>query len=281
MAVHASHSARDHDDPPVAWREAGPLDGPLVVLLHGLGGSRTAWEPQLPVLAAAGFRAAAWDMPGYGASAPPDAWTFAALAGAAAAWIARLGGPAHVVGLSMGGMVAQHLTLDHPAAVRSLVLVDTSPAFGLDGSTTAAAWTAARLAPLAAGRTPAEMAPDVLRSIMAPGAHGLDGAVAAMARIAPDALAGAVRCLPTHDRRADLARIAVPTLVVVGEHDAETPPAYAEALATAIPGARLAVVPGAGHLTPTERPEAFHEVLVPFLAGARGGRSTALSFGPE
>lgn len=257
----------DCDDPPVAWREAGPTDGPLVVLLHGLGGSRIAWQPQLCALATAGFRAAAWDMPGYGASAPPDEWTFTALARAAAEWIEQLGGPADVVGLSMGGMVAQHLALDHPSVVRKLVLVDTSPAFGFDGTTSAEAWTSARLAPLAAGQTPAEIASDVLRSIMGPGARGLEAAVAAMARITSEALANAVRCLPTHDRRADLVHIAVPTLVVVGEHDAETPPAYAQALAAAIPGAHLAVVPGAGHLTPTEQPEAFHDVLVPFLAG--------------
>ncbi len=69
-ANHTDHGGRDQDAHPVAWREAGPPDGELVVLLHGLGGSRIVWEPQLAALSGAGYLAAAWDMPGYGASAP-------------------------------------------------------------------------------------------------------------------------------------------------------------------------------------------------------------------
>jgi pimeloyl-ACP methyl ester carboxylesterase len=256
---------QDHDEHPIAWREAGPPGGPLVVLLHGLGGSRISWEPQLAALAAAGFRALAWDQPGYGASDPPPAWNFGVLTTAAARWIERVDERAHVVGLSFGGMVAQHLALAHPVLVKSLVLADTSPAFGLDGETTPEDWTEARLAPLRAGETPATIAEGVLRSIMAPDAHGLEEATAAMSRISPLALEDAVRCLTTHDVRDRLHEIDVPTLVVVGEHDRETPPSYSEHLAASIPGARLVVVPGAGHLTPTERPDAFDAELVAFL----------------
>jgi 3-oxoadipate enol-lactonase len=255
----------DRDELPVAWREDGPFDGDLVVLLHGLGGSRISWEPQLASLGAAGFRAAAWDMPGYGASEPPSSWTFEALAAAAAAWIGRLDGRAHVVGLSLGGMVSQHLALDHPATVRSLVLCDSSPAFGLDGTTRRDEWVGERLAALEAGGTPAAIAPSTLRSIMAADAHGIDSAVAAMARIAADGLAGAIRCLPSHDVRDRLDTIDVPTLVVVGEHDAETPRSYSEHLASSIRGARLAVIPGAGHLSNVERPDAFDAALLAFL----------------
>jgi 3-oxoadipate enol-lactonase len=258
----------DHDERPVAWREdrvPDTDDTELVVLLHGLGGSRTSWEPQLTTLSAAGFRAAAWDMPGYGMSEPPSSWDFETLAGAAAAWIRRLGGPAHVVGLSLGGMIAQHLVLAHPASVRSLVLCDSSPAFGLDGTTSPDDWVGARLAGLEAGGTPAAIAPSVLRSIMAPDAHGIELAVAAMARIPAEGLAGAIRCLPSHDVRGRLHEIDVPTLVMVGEHDAETPPSYSEHLAGNIRGARLTVIPGAGHLSNVERPDAFDVTLLGFL----------------
>jgi 3-oxoadipate enol-lactonase len=238
-------------------------------LLHGLGGSRIAWEPQLASLSAAGYLAAAWDMPGYGASTPPREWTFDALAGAAAKWISGFGsGPAHVVGLSMGGMVALHLALAEPALTRSLVLCDTSPAFGFDGATAAEEWVEARLAPIRAGATPASMAAGMLGSIMAPAARAIGEAAAAMARIEPGAYEGAVRCLPSHDVRHRLAEIAAPTLVVVGELDRETPPHYARHLADHIVGSRYAEIAGAGHISNLERPTLFDAALLDFLAKA-------------
>jgi pimeloyl-ACP methyl ester carboxylesterase len=250
----------DHDASPTAWREAG--SGPVALFLHGLGGSRTAWEPQLAGLADV-RRCVAWDMPGYGASAgSPD--SFASVA-AAAADLARLlsDEPVDVVGLSLGGMVAQHLALDHPEVVRSLVLLDTSPAFGLDGVTTEQGWLDARLAPLAAGQTPADMAPTVIGAIVGPKATDAQRAeaVAAMARIRADALHASCRMLVTHDTRADLPRITCPTLVAVGEHDEETPREYAEVVAGLVPGARLVVVPGAGHLANLEQPDAVNALI--------------------
>ncbi len=260
---------RDHDEGPIAWREHGPPDGPIVALLHGLGGSRTAWEPQLVALGDAGWRAVAWDMPGYGASAPIDGpLTFTGLADAVAALLDTLGAErAPLVGLSLGGMVALHAALRHPSRVRSLTLLDTSPAFGLDGVTTAEGWIEARLAPLRAGETPATMAPAVFRSIMGP--HATDAmvseAAAAMARITRPALEAAVRCLPTHDVRAQLASITCPALVLVGELDAETPVAYAEHLAAHLPDARLQVIPGVGHIANLEAPEVVNRALLEFL----------------
>ena len=123
----------------------------------------TAWaaaarpgEPQLEGLSAA-HRVVAWDLPGYGASAPLDGpLTFPALADAVVRLLDVLGSDqAHVVGLSMGGMIAQHAAVHHPDRVRSLALLATSPAFGLDG-TRPEAWRAARLAPLDAGREPGD-----------------------------------------------------------------------------------------------------------------------------
>jgi 3-oxoadipate enol-lactonase len=271
-AEHVDHVGRDHDARPVAWREAGPAGGVLVVLLHGLGGSRIAWEPQLASLAAGGYRAAAWDMPGYGASAPPPQWTFDALATAAATWIKDFGvGAAHVVGLSMGGMVALHLALAEPALTRSLVLCDTSPAFGFDGSTTADAWVEARLAPIRRGETPASIAAGAIGSIMAPGATAVEEATEAMARIDPEAFEGAVRCLPSHDVRDRLTEIAAPTLVVVGELDRETPPTFARHLADHIPASRYVEIAGAGHISNLERPVQFNTAMLDFLTTVGAG----------
>ena len=262
MDASPDRAPRDVDGTPIAWREAG--HGPVALLLHGLGGSRTAWEPQLRDLADL-RRCVAWDMPGYGASSGSPA-SFAGLAGAAATLLRQQAdGPVDVVGLSLGGMVAQHLALDHPDLVRSLVLLGTSPAFGLDG-TTAQQWLALRLGPLAAGVTPAELAPELMAAIMGPECTSAQRAeaVAAMRRVPAGALRVACATLVTHDTRARLGAVACPTLVAVGEHDAETPLGYARALAEGIPGARLAVVPGAGHLANLEQPDAVNALIRSF-----------------
>lgn len=264
---------RDHDGPvdpadrlavSLAYREAG--DGPPTLFLHGLGGSRTAWEPQLEGLADV-LRCIAWDMPGYGESAPIGPLSFPAIADAAARLLDALGiDRAHVVGLSFGGQQALHLALRHPGRVDRLVLADTSARFGVDG-TDPEAWKRLRLDALDAGLTPAEMAPAVIDSIVAPGFGEPERsrAIAAFARIGADGLRAAVECLPTHDVSDRLGEIAAPTLVIVGELDTETPISYAEALAAGIPHAELAVIPGAGHLTPSEAPDRFNALVAAFV----------------
>jgi pimeloyl-ACP methyl ester carboxylesterase len=263
---------RDVDATPVAWREAG--SGPLVVFLHGLGTTRTGFDPQLTALAP-DYRCAAWDMPGYGASpAPADGLSFAALADAVAGLIEALGETrAHLVGLSMGGQIALHTALRHPGCVCSLALLDSSSAFGLDG-TDPEAWKRLRLDALDAGETPASMAESVLRSIMAPDvdAGAVAAAAASMARISADGLRAAVEFLPTHDVRDRLGEIGAPTLVLVGEHDEETPPSYAEALANGIPGAALRIVPAAGHVSNLEAPDAVNAALRAHLDAAGAAR---------
>lgn len=254
----------DHVGGPIAWRECG--DGPPVLFLHGLGGSRLAWEPQLEGLSHR-FRCIAWDVPGYGASAPLPAMTFPAIADAAASLLDSLGiEQVDVVGLSFGGQQALHVAIEHPQRVRRLVLADTSARFGADG-TDPEAWMRLRLDPLDAGVTPASMAAPVLDSIAGPllTARERDRLIHAFEQIPSDGLRAAVTCLPSHDVTRRLADIAAPTLVIVGEIDEETPVAYAQVLADGIPGARLEVIAGAAHLTPTETPVEFNELVTAFL----------------
>ena len=263
---------RDVDATPVAWREAG--SGPLVLFLHGLGMTRTGFDLQLTALARE-YRCVAWDMPGYGASpALAGGLSFASLGDCVAGLIETLGeARAHIAGLSMGGQIALHTALRHPGRVRSLALLDSSPAFGLDG-TDPEAWKRLRLDALDAGQTPASMAEPVLRSIMAPDADAaaVSAAAASMARISADGLRAAVEFLPTHDVRARLGEVSAPTLVLVGEHDEETPLSYAEALAHGIPGATLQVVPGAGHVSNLEAPDAVNAALRSHLAAVGAAR---------
>lgn len=247
-----------------SWREFG--SGDVVVFLHGLGGTRTAWEPQLEGLADR-WRCVAWDMPGYGASPAVEPLSFEAIAEKLVQLLDRLDAEqAHLVGLSFGGQHALHTALAAPHRVRSLVLADTSPAFGLDG-TDPDEWRRARTDALDRGLTPADIAEPVLRSVTGPDFAGREFArtVASFGRISSDGLRAACECLPTHDVRARLGEIDCPTLVIQGELDEETPLAYAEMLVEGIGGARLEVIPGVGHYTPAEAPEAFNHLVSDFL----------------
>ena len=251
-------------DGPLAWRERGR--GAPVVFLHGLGGSRTSWEPQLAGLSA-GFRCIAWDMPGYGASAPIQPLTFAGIADAVARLLDKAGvDRAHLVGESFGGMHALHAALRYPDRISRLVLANTSPAFGADG-TDADAWRRPRLAPLDAGLTPADIAADVLTSIAGPGlgADMLAMRVAGFARVPAAGLRAAIECLPSHDVRDLLGDITAPALVIAGELDAETPVAYSRVLFRGLPDAELVVLDGVGHLAVSEVPRTFNRLVRDFL----------------
>ena len=260
---------------PLAWRRSGSSDAPPAVFFHGLGGNRFGWDPQLSALADL-RECLACDLPGYGRSAGLPG-SLPELASLAADWIASLGrGPADVVGLSFGGMVAQHLALDHPGLVRTLALLDTSPAFGFDGVTTPEAWLATRVSPPSGAA-----APDtdrVIAGLVGPDCPAAvrDAAAAAMREVPAATLAASCRALVGHDTRARLHQVAAPTLVMVGAEDTETPLSYARAIADRIPGARLVVVPGAGHLLNVEAPGQVNDELRRlWLSGPEGPEVTA------
>ncbi len=257
---------KDDSDGEIAWRENG--EGDPVVFLHGLGGGRGAWEPQLISVGHNGRRGLAWDMPGYGGSAPQSSLTFESITDALLGWLDRLELDwVDLVGLSFGGMQAQHAALRAPQRFRRLVLADTSPAFGSDGVTTPEEWKASRLDGLVGRATLADIGPTIVDAItwaeLDPDIR--DQLIEAFAAIPVEGFRASVECLPTHDVRDQLGNITQPTLVIVGQHDTETPPSYAQVLADGIPGARLEVIPDAGHLTPSESPTPFNHLLTNFL----------------
>jgi pimeloyl-ACP methyl ester carboxylesterase len=238
-------------------------DGPPLVLLHGIGGAAHLWD------AVPGRRVLAWNQPGYGGTALLPDLTFAALADALArdldaASVAR----ADIVGHSMGGMIALEFALRHPGRVGRLVLYATTPAFGGRDPAFARDFMAARLGPLDAGLPMAECAAALAGGMCAPGADPAaePAAVAAMAEVPEATYRATLACLATFDRRADLPRIAAPTVLIAGEEDAVAPPRTMQRMADAIPGARLLIVPGAGHLAHLEQPEAFAAALREALA---------------
>ncbi len=254
-----------------SWREAGDPQAMTVVFLHGLGGSRLSWEPQLANLSQS-YRCVAWDLPGYGHAAPlPCASVgFTDLAAAVVALLDELDvEQVHLVGISFGGMIAQYVAAWYPTRVRSLALLATSPAFGLDG-TSPDAWRAARIAPLDEGQEPIEFSDKVLRAIAGPNVsdEALAGQQLAMAEVSGSELRRSIDCLVTHDSRPLLGQISAPTICIVGALDTETPPAYADALAAGITGAHCVVLPRAGHLINVEDPVGVNDALIAHFARA-------------
>lgn len=172
-----------------------------------------------------------------------------------------------LVGLSFGGMHALHTALRHPERVRRLVLADSSPAFGMDG-TDADVWMRSRLDPLNAGVSLADAAPAIVDAITASPLTGLirEEVVGAFGEIPVEGFRAAVECLPTNDVRPQLGDIGQPTLVIVGELDEETPVDYARILADGINRSRLEIIEGVGHLSPSEAPARFNGLVTDFLS---------------
>lgn len=245
--------------------------GPFVLFLHGIGGSRRQWSPQLEALAGA-YRVAAWDARGYGDSEDYDGpLAFADLARDVLRVLDHFGvAKASLVGLSMGGRIAREVALAAPQRVGRLVLANTSPGFAALSADEQARFIEARAAPLRAGRTPAEIAAELVPRLLHPEVD--PAARAAAIALGHDLHAASylktVVASVEQDRAAPIERIAVPTLVITSDADRLYPRSIAEDMARRIPGARLAVIERAGHLSNLEQPLAFNRALVDFLAGS-------------
>lgn len=251
--------------------------GPPVVLLHGSGGGARTFAPQLESLASLGFRAIAWDMPGYGQSAPIEPYGFKGLAERGAALIEALapltgGAPVALVGHGLGGMVAQELVLRRPDLVRQLVLVASVAAVSADDGY--GRHVAQALAWLDEGRDMGWIAAERVPRLIGPGAlaSGVRLATHCQATVPAPTWRRALLALAGFDRRAALAHIAVPTLLVAGELDPLAPPPVLRAMAAQISGAHSERLAHTGHLPQLERPQAFDRLLLPFLRHARAWR---------
>jgi 3-oxoadipate enol-lactonase len=257
--------------PVPTFDEAGSGSPPLL-FLHGIGGHRSNFAGQLEHFGAR-HRCVAWSMPGYDDSPALDEMTFPALAGAVVDLLDRLDiDRAVLVGHSMGGMVALELAATCPQRLCGLVLVATSTTFGGGSPRFVERFRAERLAPLDAGQTPADMAEGIVNRLVArpllPPVHA--AAVAGMSTISARTYRAAVECILTFDRRPALGGLDLPTLLVAGAADPLVPLPVMEAMAGDIPGARLDVVEGAGHLVNLEAPGQFDRALEEWLGGVRG-----------
>jgi 3-oxoadipate enol-lactonase len=247
-------------------------EGPLVLFLHGIGGNRTNWRDQLPAFAER-FHSVAWDARGYGLS---DDYEGPLVYRDFCDDLLRVldhfkAKTAHLVGLSMGASIIQDFYAYHPRRVASMVLADTRPGFEAAFDPVAREeFLRLRLQPLREGKQPADIAPTVARSLMGASA-GEDvyaRLVESMQALHKASYIQAIEARGTWQPVFAPGSVTAPALVVVGAEDRLTPPAMAKSIADAIPGARLSVIPSAGHLSNIEQPAIFNEIVLTFLVGA-------------
>jgi len=249
----------------IAYDDVGT--GLPVVFLHGFPHNRSLWAPQLGGLLARA-RCVAPDLRGFGDSEISGPYTMDRYADDVIAMLDALQiERAVIAGLSMGGYIAFAIWRRHRQRVRALILADTRP--GADSEEARAkrrehialarakgsgAVADALIAGMV-GRTTREKHPDIA------------DAVHRMLTMAPvDGVIGALEAMIARpDSTPTLATIDVPTLIIVGDEDVLTPPKEAQAMHEQIPGSRLEVLAGAGHVSNVERPAAFNHVASEFL----------------
>lgn len=252
--------------------------GRPIVLLHGFPMDHSIWDQQVEALAAR-YRVITPDLIGAsGSPTAPDKVTVPAWADALAATLdaLKIDGPIVLGGLSMGGYIALQFFQAHRARLAGLILCDTRAAADTPQAAAGRFETAARLE-----REGASFLPDaMLPRLLAPAT--LAGKPDVVERLRKTILAGdpcnyaaTLRGLAERsDFTSMLPKIDCPTLLIVGRQDAISPPAEMEAMARAIPSARLMEIEDAGHVTPLEAPEAVSRAMEEFLDSLTAVRSS-------
>lgn len=241
--------------------------GPLVVLSHALGCDLSMWDGVAAALQDR-YTVLRYDQRGHGRSAASDsAYSMDDLADDAAELIRAQGmGPAHFVGLSMGGMTAQALGARHPQQVRSLTIANSASHYD---ATARAMWQtridtvlAQGVSPIAEGAMQRWFTPE-FRADASGGSARVAALRAVLEATAPAPYAQACDAVARIDLAAGNARITCRTLVIAGTRDEATPPAMSHAIAQGIAGAQLQSL-DAAHLSAVEQPEAFARLLTDF-----------------
>jgi 3-oxoadipate enol-lactonase len=251
----------------LSYEAAGNPSMPPLVFLHGIGGAAQAWRGQLDFFKHR-YRAIAWDMPGYGGSAPLPTVSIAALADALQDFLQQVGATKPIlVGHSIGGMIVQHLLGKHPGIASAVVLAQTSPAFGKPDGDWQKAFIEARLGRLDRGETLASFAPSLVRELVGddPDIGGVELARDCLASVPEATYRATMLSMLGFDQRSALKDIAVPTLLLSGSKDKNAPAPMMAKMAAHIPSAKHVELEGVGHLANLERPGAFNAALDRFL----------------
>jgi len=237
------------------------------VFIHGLGSGARDWEYQVPVFCEK-YQVVTFDLRGHGQSAkPPGPYSISLFAADTAGLIEGLGlGPAHIVGISLGGMVALQLAVSTPDLVRSLTVVNAGPEFIVrTGKERLQVLQRQLIVRLLGMRKMGEVLSK--RLFPKPGQEDLRRLfVEHWAENDPRAYRDAMQAIVGWSVADCLDTIQCPTLVIAADQD-YTPVAAKEAFVARMPHAELVVIADSRHATPVERPEEFNAALLAFLAG--------------
>lgn len=243
--------------------------GPPVVFLHGIGGNRTNWRRQLAELAP-NFTGYAWDARGYGDSADYDgALDFSDFGNDLARLLDHMGiERAHLVGLSMGARILMDFAPRHLDRVATLTLCDCF--YGFANALTPEKqreYIELRERPLVQGKTFADLAPRLVASLVSENcaASVRQELHESILQLRKESYLKTLRASTTFDQADTIHLLDMPVQLIFGSDDRLTPPELGQALMAVLPDARLAVLPGAGHLSNLEAAEPFNQVLLNFL----------------
>jgi 3-oxoadipate enol-lactonase len=255
------------EDGRFAYEAAGDRARTPLVFLHGIGGAARAWRGQIAAFSDR-YHAIAWDMPGYGGSAPLRTVSIATLAEALQGFLREIDAKKPVlVGHSIGGMIVQQWLTKYPHEATAIVLAQTSPAFGKAEGDWQKQFIEARLGPLDRGETMKSLAPALVRELVGddPDTGGMELARDCMGSVPEASYRAMMLALLGFEQRKALASIEVPALVLSGSKDKNAPAPMMAKMATYIPSSTYVELEGAGHLVNLERPNAFDGALDQFL----------------
>lgn len=252
----------------------GAAGDTLCLFLHGIGGGRSNWLPQLQVVGQT-MRAAALDLRGYGDStlgplqSTVDDYCADILRVAGKLGARRL----VLVGLSYGSWIATSFAMRHPEMLAGLVLSGGCTGMSEAGPDEREAFRVSREVPLNAGQVPADFAPAVVKVLAGPEAS--DGTrqklYDSMAAIPAATYRDALVCFTNPLERFDFSRLTMPVLMMTGAHDRLAPPSEIRGIAgriwdaAACPDVQFEIIPGAGHVCNVEAPQVYNRHLLTFL----------------
>ena len=249
----------------IGFEQSG--EGPPLLLLHGIGSNRTSWSHQFKDLGS-DFTLIAWDAPGYGLSSDPIAEppTMAEYTDCLKAFIDVLDiGPVHLLGHSMGGIIAQEFYRRHSEGVKTLILANTTRGGKAEPEQVRTRKLEDRLGliqRLTARQLAEERTPRLFSQCAKPSV--VRDAISIMAGIRPSGYRYAATAMSGADERDLLGKITVPTLLIWAAEDHVIPSAEADQMRRAIPDVQFEVIPQAGHLCYQERPGRFNALIRQF-----------------
>ena len=253
----------EHEGCTLHYEEYG--HGTPLLLVHGLGSSTLDWEQQIPQLAAH-YRVIVPDVRGHGRSDKPrERYSIAGFSADLVALIEHLNlGPAHLVGLSMGGMIGFQLAVDQPALLKSLCIVNSAPQVKLRSADDYWQWFKrwSLMHVLSLGTIGKALGAKLFPK---PDQAGLRQKMAERwAKNDKRAYLASFDAILGWGVQERLSRITCPTLVISADHD-YTPVAHKEIYVKLLPDARLVVIEDSRHATPLDQPEVFNATLLDFL----------------